>query len=370
MRNLNENELAIDQLTIGSDNNYLLRSMIGEIKLEESNGNDPSPQTGPVYSLPDEVLASIIRLLPWRERIASVERVSRKWRRVALEGGWSDFTVLDSREWEDLWDRDGKMSPKVSQITGCNIQTGPVLQSRNLMRRCGPHLVELLLDSATTDAVLYILRLSRAVRHLRLSWLLTTIDDKTADSIRLLLGESLRSLHFKHCIEQQEAIPAINSLFAECSRLEYLHIEEFSSVFADFSPQLKLPARLVYLSLHESCPFIASLLNKANCRAMAPTLRALQLVHRGYQSPPLLTHLNLLVNLIYLGVETGPKSEAVVISALATMPHLKALELSGVEGDRVLAKHPALCSQLEHLTFTLERSHQIYGVGWMLGRCS
>lgn len=46
--------------------------------------------------VPDEVLASIIRLLPWRERLASVERVSKRWGRVARKSGWSDFTVGDS----------------------------------------------------------------------------------------------------------------------------------------------------------------------------------------------------------------------------------------------------------------------------------
>jgi F-box-like len=70
-------------------------------KLQRNEEDMPGLSTSTPANMdivPDEVLASIIRLLPWRERIASVERVSRRWRRVALERGWSDFTVFNSRE--------------------------------------------------------------------------------------------------------------------------------------------------------------------------------------------------------------------------------------------------------------------------------
>lgn len=46
--------------------------------------------------LPDEMLATIIRLLPWRERLSKIERVSKRWNRVARKSGWSNFTVFDS----------------------------------------------------------------------------------------------------------------------------------------------------------------------------------------------------------------------------------------------------------------------------------
>lgn len=54
-----------------------------------------------VDRLTDEVLARIIRLLPWRERLVSAEQVSRRWRRVALEAGWSDFTAFGNQPWND-----------------------------------------------------------------------------------------------------------------------------------------------------------------------------------------------------------------------------------------------------------------------------
>jgi hypothetical protein len=45
--------------------------------------------------LDDELLARIIRLLWWRERIACVELVSRRWNRVAKWGGWRGFTEFN-----------------------------------------------------------------------------------------------------------------------------------------------------------------------------------------------------------------------------------------------------------------------------------
>lgn len=155
-----------------------------------------------------------------------------------------------------------------------------------------------------------------------------------------------------------EAIPALNRLFAKCPRLEYLHISGPSPA----AGQLKLPAQLVYLLLHESHPFISELLNVENCKAMAPTLRALRLIHQEYESPSLPPHLGLLVNLTFLGVETGPKSEAVLLSAFPTMTQLKALEVDGVDGDRLLKKLPELCSQLEHLSLTLGKPP---AMGWI-----
>lgn len=75
----------------------LLHSRGGKLRREEKT-HDPS-QFCYIDHLPDEVLASIFRLLPWKERIAIVEQVSKRWRRVALESGWKDFNVFDAREW-------------------------------------------------------------------------------------------------------------------------------------------------------------------------------------------------------------------------------------------------------------------------------
>lgn len=98
-----------------SASDYTLRSQEEKLEREEVE-YDPSQ---PCYldRLPDEVLASIIRLLPWKKRITIVEPVSRRWRRVALEGGWKDFTMFNSREWSVPVGRcsgERSMPPKVS----------------------------------------------------------------------------------------------------------------------------------------------------------------------------------------------------------------------------------------------------------------
>src|SRR6185437_3585745 len=100
--------------------------------------------------------------------------------------------------------------------------------------------------------------------------------------VGVYLADSLReALPTTNRIQVEgEAVPALNKLFSACPRLEYLHI---AGPPAD-AGNLKLPSQLVYLSLHESYPFISALLNEENCTALAPTLRALRLVHHDYQS--------------------------------------------------------------------------------------
>lgn len=79
---------------------------------EKESEHDPS-QPCHIDKVPDEVLARIIRLLPCRDRIASGERVSRRWRRMVQDGKWSDFTVFDSREWWPLKSKGKKIKPNV-----------------------------------------------------------------------------------------------------------------------------------------------------------------------------------------------------------------------------------------------------------------
>jgi F-box-like len=59
---------------------------------QQQEEEDHSVEMG---ELPDEVLAQIVRSLPWRDRISAAERVSRRWRRVAVDAGWGDFRQLD-----------------------------------------------------------------------------------------------------------------------------------------------------------------------------------------------------------------------------------------------------------------------------------
>lgn len=53
-----------------------------------------------VDSLPDELLASIMRLLPWQERVLSLELVSKRWNRVVKRDGYSDRIEFDNEDWE------------------------------------------------------------------------------------------------------------------------------------------------------------------------------------------------------------------------------------------------------------------------------
>lgn len=166
--------------------------------------HDPS-QPCHIDSVPDEVLASILRLLPWRERIVNVERVSRRWRRVALEGGWSDWNVFNSREWEVPRRNDGKFSLKVGlrqhfAILLIAVPRSLAFQTRSLLKRCGLHLIELLLDSVTSQVILQTLRLSPAVRHLCLSGLYAKNDAVTVDQIAKSHGECLKSLQLENCL--------------------------------------------------------------------------------------------------------------------------------------------------------------------------
>jgi hypothetical protein len=93
---------------------------------------------------------------------------------------------------------------------------------------------------------------------------------------------------------------------------------------------------------------VSALLSEENCRALAPTLRSLRLHYHKNLSPQLPSHLGLLVNLVYLGWSQLSGDVASLLSALGSMNQLKALELRGVAGSRVLS--PEHCSQLEHLS--------------------
>lgn len=74
---------------------------ISKRQLETNHPPEYDPdQPCHIDSLPDELLAKMILHLPWMERLRNTERVSKRWRRVARQSGWSDFTTLDNRQWE------------------------------------------------------------------------------------------------------------------------------------------------------------------------------------------------------------------------------------------------------------------------------
>lgn len=82
------------------------------------------------------------------------------------------------------------------------------IQTLNMILRCGPHLVELLLDSACSYVTMQAIELSPTVRHLYLAHV--KLDTETVDSIRKNLSGGLRSLHIENCFRVSEDIHSQN----------------------------------------------------------------------------------------------------------------------------------------------------------------
>jgi len=63
-----------------------------------SNSQDEYDPSQPclIDGLPDELLAKVLLLVPWGDRLRNLERVSKRWRRVVIERGWCNFIVFDN----------------------------------------------------------------------------------------------------------------------------------------------------------------------------------------------------------------------------------------------------------------------------------
>lgn len=170
-------------------------------------------------------------------------------------------------------------------------------------------------------------------------------------------------------IQLKSVVPALNRLFAESPRLEYLHINESSTSFTATASLLKLPAQLLYLSLMDHCAYGPLLLSEEACKALAPNLRSLRFRDRTYFCEGLPPHLHLLENLTFLGLCTNnsEKNTATVLSALASMSRLKALDC-GCWVSWMVVHHPAGFAQAEHLELHLDSQVLKDGVeGWSGG---
>lgn len=53
---------------------------------------------GHIDQLTDDCLTAVLVRLPWEDRIVA-ETVCRRWNRVVLERGWSDYRCFDNHEW-------------------------------------------------------------------------------------------------------------------------------------------------------------------------------------------------------------------------------------------------------------------------------
>src|SRR5580692_10817632 len=51
-------------------------------------------------SLSEELLSRIFQLLPWRDRVECVERVSKKWNALMWRSGWADYTRFNDEDLE------------------------------------------------------------------------------------------------------------------------------------------------------------------------------------------------------------------------------------------------------------------------------
>lgn len=158
---------------------------------------------------------------------------------------------------------------------------------------------------------------------------------------------------------------ALNLLFADCPRLEYLrvsieHLDERDEYGPPFGLDgLTLPPRLRYLVIRErdkarydECD--QPTLSQANCRTLAGNLRALRVRQKSWRDPPSLVHIAALVNLTYLGIEICETIEASFLTALESLHSLRALELRNSPGSTMVA-FPQHCTPLlEHLTIGAE----------------
>jgi hypothetical protein len=77
------------------------------------------------------------------------------------------------------------------------------IQILNMILRCGPHLVELLLASACSYVTMQAIEFSPTVRHLYLARV--KLDTETVDSVRKNLSGGLRSLHIENCFRVSAA---------------------------------------------------------------------------------------------------------------------------------------------------------------------
>lgn len=85
-----------------------------------------------INSLPSELLVSIIKHLPWRDR-AKVERVNKHWRHLALTYGWSDAEHFDIFSSDSDWKYGfGDSMEDLSEESRLQI-------TKHLLDRCGTH---------------------------------------------------------------------------------------------------------------------------------------------------------------------------------------------------------------------------------------
>lgn len=161
--------------------------------------------------------------------------------------------------------------------------------------------------------------------------------------------------------QSPEAEPALNRLLSSCARLEYFRL--YAAGLGGFKPS----SHLRCLVIRETG---GTTLNRANCLAMAGSLRALRVNHSySFYHPSERIPIAALTSLTYLGIKVDEANAAGFLAALESLHSLRALELR-LEDNRlpdsrpspalgIIASFPRHCTpHLEHLTINA-KGHRI-----------
>lgn len=190
------------------------------------------------------------------------------------------------------------------------------------------------------------------------------------------------SHHYGDIPTVSKHLPDINRLLTGCDSLESLCIDTCGSFGSVLINGLELPRQLREFSIRQDCTLLhclqamslpdAWLMDKS----LAGQLRSLQF---HWPLPPL-THdyLNPLTGLTHLSVQLSRSNVDSLMDALAQLPHLRALELSGAEyvgrnmfvqsnklWDEALKRIAECRPELEHLALRLP-SYELLGIHSLL----
>lgn len=170
-----------------------------------------------INDLPDHLLVDVFAQLLIVDRIR-LERVSRRWRRLALHHSWSQSSVfsyaslLHTTTWRCIDDR-----PRVGNE-----------QIRGILRRSGRHLVRIELG-AFRDALNYSVCTSITQFCVRLQHLSLVGIQLTNSSLNLLgrhCGAQLRAINLQRCFQDSVVERGLSGFLSKCQRLQQLDVSE------------------------------------------------------------------------------------------------------------------------------------------------
>lgn len=99
--------------------------------------NYASPTLLDLNALPDLPLATVIRHLPWRDRVR-MEQVSRRWRRLCLGHGWAHHRHFDTQDFIFEVEHEGELAEVLKRCGGYveSLKLRYIRQPKALLKRC------------------------------------------------------------------------------------------------------------------------------------------------------------------------------------------------------------------------------------------